>query len=77
MSIAIGFVPRSDKEILDCIEDFLVNNFGVDEREGMSPHDAFQMLEHISNLVELRRVISNEGGRDIPNNRMRPVGGNS
>jgi hypothetical protein len=77
MSITIGFVPRSDKEILDCIEDFLVNNFGVDEREGMSSHDAFQMLEHIANLIELRRVISNEGGRDIPNNRMRPVGGNS
>ncbi|HET6843498.1 MAG TPA: hypothetical protein VFK06_17730 [Candidatus Angelobacter sp.] len=60
MSTAIGFVPRSDTEVLDCIEDFLVNNFGVDERKDLLPHEASQMLEHIANLVELRRGIAKE-----------------
>lgn len=72
MSIAIGFVPRSDTEVLDCIEDFLVNNFGVDERKHMPPHEALQMLEHIANLVELRQGIAKESS-----SLMRPAVSNS
>lgn len=45
---------RSDSEILNLIEDFLVNNFGDDERRQMDGGEAVGMLEHIANLVDLR-----------------------
>jgi len=45
----------SDTEILDLIEDFLVNHFGVDDRQAMPQGPAFEMLEQIDHLVELRR----------------------
>jgi len=55
-------VPYSDGDILDLIEDFLVNHFGVDERRTMPNDAAFQMLEHIDHLVELRRDNSQQRG---------------
>jgi hypothetical protein len=48
--------PYSDSKILDLIEDFLVNHFGDDEREGIEKGPAFDMLEHVSELADLRKV---------------------
>ena len=55
---------HSDKEILDLIEDFLVNHFGVDEREHIPRGAAFEMLEHIDDLLELRRGNSQQRGQE-------------
>jgi hypothetical protein len=53
---------HSDTEILDLIEDFLVNHFGVDDRQSVPEGAAFQMLEHIDALVGLRHHSSQRGG---------------
>ncbi len=45
---------RSDSDILNLIEDFLSNNFGDDERQQLDDGEAVRMLEHISDLVDLR-----------------------
>jgi hypothetical protein len=45
---------RSDADILDLIEDFLVNHFGEDDRVGLRDGAAIAILEHIESLVELR-----------------------
>ncbi len=50
----------SDTEILDLIEDFLVNHFGVDDRQDMPRGPAFELLEHIDGLVDLRRDNSQQ-----------------
>ena len=52
----------SDTAILDLIEDFLVNHFGVDDRQDIPQGPAFQMLEHIYDLVDLRHDSSQHGG---------------
>ena len=65
MSITVGWVPSSDSQLLDCIEDFLVNHFGIDDRDDMASRDAFEMLEHIANLVELRCVSAHKNGSEI------------
>ena len=44
----------TDRELLDLIEDFLVNHFGQDERSRIAKGPAFDMLEHVSELVDLR-----------------------
>jgi hypothetical protein len=44
----------TDGELLDLIEDFLVNHFGQDERSRIAKGPAFDMLEHVSELVDLR-----------------------
>lgn len=46
----------SDASILDLIEDFLVNHFGEDERQDIERGQAFEMLEHVSDLVNLRNT---------------------
>ncbi len=52
----------SDTEILDLIEDFLVNHFAVDERQDIPQGPAFAMLEHIADLLDLRRGNSQHRG---------------
>ncbi len=52
----------SDTGILDLIEDFLVNHFGVDDRQDIPQGPAFEMLEHIASLVDLRRGNSQQCG---------------
>ena len=47
----------SDGEVLDLIEDLLVNQFGQDEREHIEKERAFAMLEHISELTDLRTTV--------------------
>jgi hypothetical protein len=44
----------SDSDILNLIEDFLFNNFGDIERQQLDDGEAVRMLEHISDLVDLR-----------------------
>lgn len=53
---------HSDTEILDLIEDFLVNHFGVDDRRDMPKGPAFELLEHIDALVDLRGGNSQQRG---------------
>lgn len=48
---------HSDTEILNLIEDFLVNNFGDDERRKLDGDDAAGMLDHVVNLIELRNPV--------------------
>jgi hypothetical protein len=43
-----------DTEILDLIEGFLTNHFDCEEQQADSGN-LFQMLSHISDLVELRQ----------------------
>src|SRR5258708_12694293 len=64
-----GYMPNhdrsaaySDTEILDLIEDFLVNHFAVDERQNIPQGPAFAMLEHIADLLDLRRGNSQHRG---------------
>ena len=45
-------MAKSDTEILNEIEDFLVNNFGEDDE--VSGTEAVEMMIHITNLVEQR-----------------------
>ncbi len=52
----------SDTEILDLIKDFLVNHFAVDERQCIPQGPAFAMLEHIADMLDLRRGNSQPRG---------------
>lgn len=54
----------SDTHILDLIEDFLVNHFGVDDRQSMPYGPAFEMLEQGDHLVELRRRSQEQYGAE-------------
>jgi hypothetical protein len=67
MAINNSLAVHSDTEVLNRIEDFLVNHFGIEQRRDMSPGTAFEMLEHIADLIELRRGNSQKtcpAGRD-------------
>lgn len=50
----VSHTNYTDGELLDLIEDFLVNHFGQDERSRVAKGPAFDMLEHVSELVDLR-----------------------
>ena len=61
---------HTDREILDLIEDFLTNHFGIDNA-GPEESGLLQMLEHISHLLDLRnktrsRVARPEWEMHIP-----------
>lgn len=63
----------SDTEILNLIEDFLVNHFEVDDRQDMPKGPAFELLEHIEALVDLRGGNSQQRDPAVSAQKPRPA----